>query len=117
MPGFQFFVLLYCSNKERNVFKIGMKKFLKKIGQVLQVVLAAPVKWPGKAGNILKYIAVGLGILETVLEEEKPPPEKSTDEGLGNKSSGPSPASTKPPIDNAEAQMLPKERSEVDAVE
>ncbi|WP_336828385.1 hypothetical protein [Sphingobacterium multivorum] len=52
-----------------------MKKILKKIGQVLQVVLAAPVKWPGKAGNILKYIAVGLGILETVMEEEKPPPE------------------------------------------
>lgn len=54
-----------------------MKKILKKIGQVLQVVLAAPVKWPGKAGNILKYIAVGLGILETVMEEEKPPPEPS----------------------------------------
>ena len=41
----------------------------------MQVVLAAPLKWPGKAGNILKYIAVGLGILETVLEEDKPPPE------------------------------------------
>jgi len=54
-----------------------MKKILKKIGQVLQMVLAAPVKWPGKAGNILKYIAVGLGILETVMEEEKPPPEPS----------------------------------------
>ncbi|MGE8426727.1 MAG: hypothetical protein ACN6O7_02580 [Sphingobacterium sp.] len=54
-----------------------MKKILNKIGQVLQVVLAAPVKWPGKAGNILKYIAVGLGILETVLEQEKPPPEPS----------------------------------------
>ncbi|WP_313419981.1 hypothetical protein [Sphingobacterium multivorum] len=54
-----------------------MKKILNKIGQVLQVVLAAPVKWPGKAGNILKYIAVGLGILETVMEEEKPPPEPS----------------------------------------
>ncbi len=43
---------------------------------MLQVVLAAPLKLPGKAGNILKYIALGLGILETVIEEEKPPPEE-----------------------------------------
>jgi len=70
-----------------------MKKILKKIGQVLQVVLAAPVKWPGKVGNIMKYIAVGLGILETVMEQEKPPP------------------------DDAELPMSPKERSEADAVE
>jgi hypothetical protein len=66
-----------------------MKKILNKIGKVLQVVLAAPVKWPGKAGNILKYIAVGLGILETVMEEEKQP-------------------------NNSELPMLPKERSDAD---
>lgn len=52
-----------------------MKKILNKIGRVLQVVLAAPVKLPAKAGNILKYIALGLGIVEKVLEEDKPPPE------------------------------------------
>lgn len=52
-----------------------MKKILNKIGQVLQMVLMAPVKLPEKAGNILKYIALGLGILETVMKEEKPPPE------------------------------------------
>lgn len=52
-----------------------MKKILNKIGQVLQVVLAASVKLPGKASNILKYIALGLGILETVMKEEKPPSE------------------------------------------
>lgn len=52
-----------------------MKKILNKIGQVLQVVLMAPVKLPDKAGNILKYIALGLGIVEKVLEEDKPPPE------------------------------------------
>ncbi|PUV25178.1 hypothetical protein [Sphingobacterium athyrii] len=91
-----------------------MKKILNKIGAVLQVVLAAPVKWPGKAGNILKYIAVGLGILETVMEQEMPPPEKSSDDASGQESSGPSPASTKPPVDNAEGQMLPQERSEAD---
>lgn len=54
-----------------------MKKILSKIGQVLQVVLAAPVKLPAKAGNILKYIALGLGILETVIKEEKIPSEEA----------------------------------------
>lgn len=54
-----------------------MKKILSKIGKVLQVVLAAPVKLPAKAGNILKYIALGLGILDTVLDEDKPPPGKN----------------------------------------
>lgn len=61
-----------------------MKKILNKIGAVLQVVLAAPLKLPGKASNILKYIALGLGILETVLEEEKPPPEKEVPFQLRN---------------------------------
>ncbi|WP_418360362.1 hypothetical protein [Sphingobacterium detergens] len=51
-----------------------MKKIFNKIGQVLQLVLAAPVKLPGKVGNVLKYVAIGLGILETVLDEEEPPP-------------------------------------------
>jgi len=94
-----------------------MKKILNKIGQVLQVVLAAPVKWPGKAGNILKYIAVGLGILETVLEQEKPPLEKSVDDGLGHQSSSEHTGSAEHPIDDAGVQMLPTERSEVNAVE
>jgi len=94
-----------------------MKKIVNKIGQVLQVVLAAPVKWPGKAGNILKYIAMGLGILETVMEEEKPPPEKSSDDGIDRISSDESPGSTRSPVDNSELPMLPKERSEADALE
>lgn len=54
-----------------------MKKIFNKIGQVLQMVLAAPVKLPGKALNILKYVALGLGVLEKVLEEKKPPSEIS----------------------------------------
>ncbi len=53
-----------------------MKRILNKIGRLLQVVLTAPVKLPGKAVNVLKYLALGLGILETVIEEEKPPPEE-----------------------------------------
>ena len=47
-----------------------MKKILIKISRVLQVVLMAPIKLPGKALNILKYIALGLGVVETVLDKE-----------------------------------------------
>ncbi|MGB3106207.1 hypothetical protein [Sphingobacterium siyangense] len=50
-----------------------MKKILNKIGQVLQVVLKAPVKLPAKALSILTYVAVGLGILEKVLDDDKSP--------------------------------------------
>lgn len=60
-----------------------MKKIIKKIGQALQVVLMAPIKLPGKALNIIRYIALGLGVVETVLddkdkkaEDESPPPEQ-----------------------------------------
>lgn len=59
-----------------------MKKIFNKIGQVLQLVLAAPVKLPGKLGNVLKYLALGLGIVETVLDDAKSPPSDS--DGAGN---------------------------------
>lgn len=52
-----------------------MKKIFNKIGQVLQLLLTAPVKLPGKVGNVLKYLALGLGIVETVLDEAKSPPD------------------------------------------
>ena len=64
-----------------------MKKIFNKIGQVLQMVLVAPVKLPGKVGNILKYVAVGLGILEAVLDDAEPPPEgakKSADRDISD---------------------------------
>jgi len=57
-----------------------MKKIIKKISAALQVVLLAPIKLPGKALNIIKYIALGLGVVETVLDdkdekgEEEPKP-------------------------------------------
>lgn len=47
-----------------------MKKIITKISRVLQVVLMAPVKLPGKALNIIKYIALGLGVVETVLDDK-----------------------------------------------
>ncbi|MBE8721352.1 hypothetical protein, partial [Sphingobacterium pedocola] len=43
---------------------------INKISRAVQVVLLAPIKLPGKALNILKYVAVGLGIIESVLETE-----------------------------------------------
>ncbi|GGH25515.1 hypothetical protein FAZ19_15565 [Sphingobacterium alkalisoli] len=48
-----------------------MRSIINKISQAVQVVLLAPIKLPGKALNILKYVAVGLGILESVLDVEK----------------------------------------------
>ena len=69
-----------------------MKKIFNKIGQVLQLLLAAPVKLPGKVGNVLKYLALGLGIVETVLDEAKPQPEvddaKEPQEGKYNPDDG-----------------------------
>lgn len=47
-----------------------MKKVISKIGQVLQVILHAPVKLPGKALNIIRYIALVLGVVETVLDDK-----------------------------------------------
>ncbi|MEN5234382.1 hypothetical protein [Sphingobacterium faecium] len=62
-----------------------MKKIITKLNRALQVVLLAPIKWPGKALQMLKYIALGLGVVETVLDdpdkkeaEESPPTEKGT---------------------------------------
>ncbi|MEJ5091385.1 hypothetical protein GEO21_15175 [Sphingobacterium faecium] len=62
-----------------------MKKIITKLNRALQVVLLAPIKWPGKAIQMLKYIALGLGVVETVLDDpdkqeakESPPRKKGT---------------------------------------
>lgn len=47
-----------------------MKKIIQKISAALQVVLLAPIKLPGKALNIIKYIALGIGVVETVLDDK-----------------------------------------------
>ena len=47
-----------------------MKNIIQKISAALQVVLLAPIKLPGKALNIIKYIALGLGVVETVLDDK-----------------------------------------------
>lgn len=54
--------------------KIIMIRILKKISQAVQVVLLAPIKLPAKALNVLKYIAVGLGIIEQVIKDDDDKP-------------------------------------------
>ncbi|MDF2514882.1 MAG: hypothetical protein K0R59_178 [Sphingobacterium sp.] len=49
-----------------------MKKIIDKVSAMLQVLLLAPVKLPGKVVNALKYVAVGVGLLQRVLDEDKP---------------------------------------------
>ncbi|WP_286862245.1 MULTISPECIES: hypothetical protein [Sphingobacterium] len=61
-----------------------MKKIINKIRRVLQVILLAPVKLPGKALDILKYLSIGVGIIESVIDEKKEPEKEETDkEGEG----------------------------------
>ena len=58
-----------------------MKKVIRKISQAVQVVLLAPIKLPAKAMSVLKYIAVGLGIIEQVMQEEDTEPKAEGKEG------------------------------------
>lgn len=48
-----------------------MKKIIKKIGGAIQIILLAPVKLPVKVLNILKYIGLGMGIIESVMVEDE----------------------------------------------
>ncbi|UIR54761.1 hypothetical protein LZQ00_10785 [Sphingobacterium sp. SRCM116780] len=63
-----------------------MREIIVKISRVLQVVLMAPIKLPVKVLEIVKYIALGLGVIETVLdkgqeeETEKNPPAEKEDQ-------------------------------------
>lgn len=47
-----------------------MNKIIQKISAAVQIVLMAPIKLPGKAMNIIKYVALGLGIIESVLGDD-----------------------------------------------
>lgn len=57
-----------------------MHKILKKISAAVQLVLLAPVKLPGKARNVVRYIALGLGLLEAMISDEEPVPDSLRDE-------------------------------------
>ncbi len=45
------------------------------------MVLLAPIKLPAKALNVLKYIAVGLGIIEQVMQDDTDQPKTEGKEG------------------------------------
>lgn len=48
-----------------------MKKIINKISKAVQVILLAPIKLPGKALHIVKYIALGIGILDSLIEHDR----------------------------------------------
>lgn len=48
-----------------------MKKIIKKISGAIQIILLAPVKLPAKVLNVLKYIGLGMGIIESVIVEDE----------------------------------------------
>jgi len=58
-----------------------MRQLIKKISRAVQVVLLAPIKLPAKALNVLKYIAVGLGIIEQVIQDDSDKPKTEGKEG------------------------------------
>ncbi|NGM64153.1 hypothetical protein [Sphingobacterium sp. SGR-19] len=45
------------------------------------MVLLAPIKLPAKTLNVLKYIAVGLGIIEQVIQDDSDKPKTEGKEG------------------------------------
>jgi len=53
------------------------------MSKAIQVVLAAPVKLPAKVVQVVKYVAIALGILETVVGEQEgqQPHTKAEEEG------------------------------------
>lgn len=57
-----------------------MKSIVKKISSALQVILMAPVKLPAKIAGIVKYLALGLGIVESVLDGDEKPDSEVTKE-------------------------------------
>lgn len=58
-----------------------MKQIIRKISQAVQVVLLAPIKLPAKALNVFQYIAVGLGIIEQVIQDDSDKPKTEGKEG------------------------------------
>jgi|GEM_PF-1014224 len=66
-------------------------KIIKTWSKIVQTVLMAPIKLPGKALSIIKYIALGLGIIETMIDDKE---EQNADRQL-----------SKPPDQDAESRL------------
>jgi len=58
-----------------------MKKIIKKISGAIQIILLAPVKLPAKVLNVLKYIGLGMGIIESVIVEDEEVGAKNNSQG------------------------------------
>jgi len=59
-----------------------MKKIIHTLSKAVQLVLAAPVKLPAKVVQVVRYVAVALGILETVVgNEEQQKPQTGEEDG------------------------------------
>lgn len=58
-----------------------MKSILKKLSTAVQLVLAAPVKLPAKVTQVVKYVAVALGIINAVIDDKSKSPEMEEKEG------------------------------------
>ena len=63
-----------------SILKI-MKKIIQTLSKAVQVVLAAPVVLPAKVVQVVKYVAVALGILETVIRDEAQQPQAAEEGG------------------------------------
>lgn len=59
-----------------------MKTIIKKLRDAVNVVLLAPVKLPGKVLSIVRYVALGLGIIDSVMEDRASEQEEGGDETL-----------------------------------
>lgn len=57
-----------------------MKTIIKKLRDAVNVVLLAPVKLPGKVLSIVRYVALGLGIIDSVMEDRASEQEEGGDE-------------------------------------
>lgn len=58
-----------------------MKSLLKKLSTAVQLVLAAPVKLPAKVTQVVKYVAVALGIIHAVMDDKAEGPQVQEKEG------------------------------------
>lgn len=48
-----------------------MKNIVRKISQAVQMILLAPIGLPSKVMGILRYVALGIGLVEKVLEDHE----------------------------------------------
>lgn len=60
-----------------------MKKIIQKLSKAVQVVLVAPVKLPAKVVQVVKYVALALGVLETVVPDKTEKQTEQRKEGSG----------------------------------